>query len=74
MKKNTLTGYPHIDNVHKAYFGEKGKEQIDVNKTMYQYLYTAMMKEDRNAMRNEFENEESLGSGKRSAGGSHIYK
>ena len=36
--KEVLTGYPHIDNVHKKYYGEKGKRVIDVNKTMYRYL------------------------------------
>ena len=50
MENNVLTGYPHIDNVHKAYFGEKGKEQIDVNKTMYQYLMEKTAKYDGTAI------------------------
>ena len=50
MENNVLTGYPHIDNVHKAYFGEKGKEQIDVNKTMYRYLMEKTAKYDGTAI------------------------
>ena len=42
--KEVLTGYPHIDNVHKKYYGEKGKRVIDVNKTMYRYLKASMVK------------------------------
>lgn len=33
-----LTGYPHIDNIHKKYYGEKGKQSICTNKTMYRYI------------------------------------
>ena len=38
MEKEQLTGYPHLDNVHKKYYGEKGQQKIDTNKTMYQYI------------------------------------
>ena len=38
MEDKELTGYPHIDNIHKRYYGEKGQRPLDINKTMYQYM------------------------------------
>ena len=39
MEENRKTGYPHIDNIHKEYYGEKGKRIIDIDKTMFRYIY-----------------------------------
>lgn len=38
MKEKELTGYPHLDNLHRNYYGEKGQQEIDINKTMIQYM------------------------------------
>ena len=38
MEEKQRTGYPHIDNIHKEYYGEKGQRPLDINKTMYQYM------------------------------------
>jgi len=39
MEEKQRTGYPHLDSIHKEYYGEKGKKQIDINKTMFRYIY-----------------------------------
>ena len=37
-KEGKITGYPHLDNIHKYYYGENGKKDINVDKTMYRFL------------------------------------
>lgn len=37
-EEQILTGYPHLDNIHKKYYGEKGQKAIEINKTMYRYI------------------------------------
>ena len=44
------TGYPHLDNVHKQYYGEKGQREIDINKTMYRYLLERALHYDGTAL------------------------